>query len=67
MKYLIVNGDDFGYSSGGDVGLDIVWHTGTDHQPGTYGAHLEVVTIDSTTASSAEQTFKLTTPAKPNN
>ncbi len=63
---ITMTGDfGYGYSSGTDVSFDVLWHTNVDHQPGTYGAHVEVVATDSSTASSSEKTFKLITPARP--
>lgn len=55
----------FGYGYGTDVSFDVVWHTGVDHQPGTYSAHVDVSATDDSIASSPEKTFKLITPAKP--
>lgn len=56
---------NFGYGYASGVGFDVVWHTGVDHQPGTFSTHVEVVATDSSVASSPEKTFKLITPAKP--
>ena len=55
----------YGYGYGTGVAFDVVWPTGVDHQPGTYGAHVEVIATDDSISSSPQKNFKLITPSKP--